>query len=187
MIAPQQAAEVNAAPMLLSLYLASKPVTPFVPPQYLAYKRGSLGLHSHSLVERSNPTSHLTRAELWNTVYRVPWSPVVIKMTFSMWTRRLPIEAVLVDAYNHVTVVQMQQGMGLVPGGQFERDGLNVALRMWNANNHQLTWRVVGLVVSGLLDFINKQEGTMAPLLVMQIFDGDHQVGEGQITITGRT
>ena len=77
---------------------------------------------------------------------------------------------------------QQQQGLGLVPGGQFIQQGTNVVLKMWNANNHQLTWGVVGVVVMGLLDWIAPTSD--APAIVFKIFDGANQVGQGQIAVS---
>ena len=120
-------------------------------------------------------------------VYRVQSSQITLKMTLSMRISKLPVLAVLFDAYSHVKAIQQQQGMGLVPGGQFEHEGRTVALRMWNANNHQLTWRVVGLVITGLMQYLNTLNTAEVPSMVMSIFDGPNQVAEGTITITDHT
>lgn len=120
-------------------------------------------------------------------VYRVQFSQVVLKITLSAWTPKLPVLVLLLDAYSHVKAIQGQQGMGLVPGGQFEKEGVKIALRMWNANNHQLTWRVVGLVIERLLQYFNTLDIDMAPSMVMSIFDGPNQVAEGMVAITSHT
>ena len=125
----------------------------------------------------------MSRALLDNIEYRIRTTDIVLKLTLSQWSRKLPVHAVLTDAYLAVKSIQDQQGLGLVPGGHFERQVANCALRLWNANNHMLTWEVVGLVIVGLLDYVEMRT-SLAPALVMKIFDGPNQVGEGVIAFT---
>ena len=90
--------------------------------------------------------------------------------------------SLLAAALNTVQARMAQLGNGLVPGGQFEQQGVGVALRMWNANNHQLTWGVMMLVITGLAQYTANLSSGVA--IVFKIFDGANQVGEGQLAVT---
>ena len=69
-------------------------------------------------------------------------------------------------------------GDGLVQGGSFTFFGEeNTQLRIWDSNNHQATFGVLGAAVMAVFDYMNSQAhfgtGTFA------IFDGPNQVGRG--------
>lgn len=126
-------------------------------------------------------SSHFPRVEVDNVSFRVRATPIVVTMTVSQAALKHPIIEMLMAAYDTVQTTQVHQGLGLVAGGEFVQFGAEAVLRMWNANNHQLTWGVVGLVVIGLLDFISTQPNAAA--IVFKIFDGANQVGAGQISL----
>ena len=90
--------------------------------------------------------------------------------------------SLLTDALDTVQARISQLGNGLIPGGQFEQQGFGVALRMWNANNHQLTWGVMMLVITGLVEYTANMPSGVA--IVFKIWDGANQVGEGQLAVT---
>ena len=69
-------------------------------------------------------------------------------------------------------------GDGLLPG-EFLEQFNHVALRVWNANNHQTSWGVLNAVLLALNDFLLVRKGMGA--VVFRIFDGNNQVGQGQI------
>lgn len=89
-------------------------------------------------------SSHFPRVELANVSFRVRATPIVVTMTISHVALKRPVTEMLMAAYNTVRTTQAHQGLGLVGGGEFVQLGAGAVLRMWNANNHQLTWEVVG-------------------------------------------
>ncbi|MCJ1302598.1 hypothetical protein MMC08_005402 [Hypocenomyce scalaris] len=132
--------------------------------------------------DRRNLPSHSSRAESDTVTYHVRTTSIALKITLSQLGNWTPIMNLLSAASETIQTNQQQQGLGLVPGGQFIQQGTNVVLKMWNANNHQLTWGVVGVVVMGLLDWIAPTSD--APAIVFKIFDGANQVGQGQIAVS---
>lgn len=126
--------------------------------------------------------SHFPRVEVDHISYRVRTTAIILKLTISQVTFQGPITEMLLAAYDTVRNYQAQQDLGLVPGGEFVQEGTGAVLRVWNADNHQLTWGVVGVVVTGLLDLISLRPH--APTVVFKIFDGVHQVGMGQLSVT---
>ena len=126
--------------------------------------------------------SHIPRVDIDTVTYRVRATSIVLTITLSQVTFKEPITQMLLAAHDAVRASQMQQGLGLVPGGEFVQQDTEAVLRMWNANNHQLTWRVVGVVITGLLDWILLLPH--APAIVFKIFDGPNQVGLGQIIVS---
>ncbi|KAA6416284.1 MAG: hypothetical protein FRX48_01004 [Lasallia pustulata] len=69
---------------------------------------------------------------------------------------------------------------GPIDGGIFERISLtsSLALHVWNANNHQITYGVLGAAVSALLDYMQQRGWGDC---TFSIFDGPMQVGRGQL------
>lgn len=127
-------------------------------------------------------SSHFPRVEVDNVSYRVRTTQIVLTMTLSQVVSKKPITEMLMAAYDTVRAIQVQQGLGLVWGGEFVQEGADTVLRIWNANNHQLTWGVVGQVVTGLLDYMSPQ--THGAAIVFKVFNGAHQVGAGQISMS---
>lgn len=68
-------------------------------------------------------------------------------------------------------------GDGDVPAGQAKWVGNDgVALRVTNANNHQLTWGVLGVALQGVLSIMGDGGYGKASFT---IYDGPNQVGKG--------
>lgn len=88
------------------------------------------------------------------------------------------IAAILASAWVRVYTRLATAGDGLLPG-EFSDQFNNVVMRVWNANNHQMTWGVLNVAILALKDFliVNKGLGAVA----FKIFDGNNQVGQGQI------
>ncbi|KAI4125520.1 MAG: hypothetical protein LQ347_005354 [Umbilicaria vellea] len=127
-------------------------------------------------------SSHFPRVDVDNVSFRVRTTAIVLTATLSQVVFKAPITDMLFAAYNTVQAIQMQNGLGLVRGGEFVHEGADAVLKMWNANNHQLTWDVVGVVVMGLLDFTLQQHHGAA--IVFKVYNGANQVGAGQISMT---
>lgn len=86
--------------------------------------------------------------------------------------------AVLGSAWHTTSAHLATVGDGLLPG-EFFVQFHHVALRVWNANNHQTTWGVLNEAVASLIDFLTVKQGMGA--VVFKIFDGNNQVGQGRI------
>ena len=73
------------------------------------------------------------------------------------------------------------RGDGLAgESGMYSVRGLNgVWLHAWNADNHQMTWGVLREACLALFDYMQRNDdfGTVG----FEVYDGDHQVGEGMI------
>lgn len=101
---------------------------------------------------------------------------VLITQSGAIYTEE--IAAVLASALRKINTQLWTVGDGLLPGEFYEQ--LNrVALRVWNANNHQTTWGVLDTALSTLNDFLTVRQGMGA--VVFKIFDGNNQVGLGRI------
>lgn len=81
--------------------------------------------------------SHPPRVDVDTVSFRVRATPIVLTLTVSQLTNQEPIRRLLLTAYQTVWANQQHQGLGLVPGGEFEQKDSIVTLRMWNADNHQ--------------------------------------------------
>ena len=70
-------------------------------------------------------------------------------------------------------------GDGDVPSGEAKWAGNDgVALRVMNANNHQLTWGVLGVALQGVMSMMGSGAFGKASFV---IFDGPNMVGSGVI------
>lgn len=70
----------------------------------------------------------------------------------------------------------------MVEGGLFQWAGAErLMLRIVNANNHQLTWGVLGAAIDALGEYMN-QAVTGPGESWFSIFDGRNEVGTGTIT-----
>lgn len=71
-------------------------------------------------------------------------------------------------------------GDGLIPGGVFKWAGEHgTGLTMTNANNHQLTWGVMGAALTALYDEMERL--VIGSVGLFTIVDGDTEVGTGTI------
>lgn len=90
--------------------------------------------------------------------------------------------AILASAWVSVHTHLATAGDGLLPGGEFFVQFNNVAMHVWNVNNHQTTWGVLNVAILALKDFLSVKKGIGA--VIFKIFDGNNQVGQGQIYYT---
>ncbi|KAI4130810.1 MAG: hypothetical protein LQ347_003242 [Umbilicaria vellea] len=92
-------------------------------------------------------------------------SPIVIKM--------------LSDALDQIEKHVAQNGDGIIPMGAYDYQARGFSWYSVNANNHQLTWGVVGAAVDALITFmLNYSSYGMAQF---SIFDGENHVGTGTL------
>ena len=89
----------------------------------------------------------------------------------------------LVDAaLNQLTMLE-QMGDGPIANGAYDRLGPgNIALHVWNTNNHQITRGVLSAALDALADYV---ETRFAGALSFYIYDGDNEVGQGLIGLSG--
>ena len=87
---------------------------------------------------------------------------------------------VLSDAYNSVYAHLHSSGDGLVAGGGFKFTVNKMMVDVWNTNNHQLSWGVLGSTLWGLTQYMqtNGEWGSA----VFQVFDGSNLVGSGMLS-----
>lgn len=105
-------------------------------------------------------------------------SPVYLLLTQSGALHLSEVAAILASAWVRVYTHLTTTGDGLLPG-EFSEEFHNVVMRVWNVNNHQTTWGVLNVTILALKDFLNVKKGMGA--VVFKIFDGNIQVGQGQI------
>lgn len=68
-------------------------------------------------------------------------------------------------------------GDGVVSPGVFSWSVTDLAMHVWNDNNHQITWGVLGAAVHALEDFMfSRQEWGGANF---EIYDGQNKVAQG--------
>ena len=83
------------------------------------------------------------------------------------------------NVLNHI----LQAGDGVIANGAFNQVGANaISLQVWNANNHQTTYSVLGSVLSALHQWMSDHQFVSASF---GIYDGNHQVGNGVINGPG--
>ena len=87
----------------------------------------------------------------------------------------------LLAAYNSVVAHISTSGDGLVPAGMFQvsNGATGMELLCVNAENHQITWGVLGAALNALEDFMNSNQIWSAA--TFGIFDGENQVGVGSL------
>lgn len=70
---------------------------------------------------------------------------------------------------------------GLIGSSGYRRLGGDaITLSAYDANNHQLTWGVLGAALQAVRDFMS-QSGNSFGMVYFAIFDGENQTGEGRI------
>lgn len=57
-----------------------------------------------------------------------------------------------------------------------------MVLKVWNSNNHQITWGVLGNALWGLREYM--QEKDVWGSAVFQVWDGSNWVGSGMVGLT---
>lgn len=92
---------------------------------------------------------------------------------------------VLSDAYNSVYAHLHTSGDGLVAGGNFKYTLDRMVVDIWNANNHQCTWGVLGSALWGLMQYM--QTNGIWGSAVFLVYDGSNVVGNGMLSLTSGT
>lgn len=86
----------------------------------------------------------------------------------------------LTEAYEVVSRHIEQVGDEKLLGGVFNFELKQSALlSIWNANNHQTTWGVLRASILALADYLERHGYSE---VLFNIYDGNNQVGAGQIT-----
>ena len=95
-----------------------------------------------------------------------------------------PVSALLTACLNIIMHEMEQSQDGPISGGSFNQlsTASGLALQAWNANNHQVTYGVLGAAFSALMDYMNSVGWGSCTFL---IWDGGNQVGAGQIGLEG--
>ena len=95
-----------------------------------------------------------------------------------------PVSALLTAGLNIIMYEMEQSQDGPISGGSFTRfsTASGLALQAWNANNHQVTYGVLGAALSALADYMNLGGWGSC---TFSIWDGGNQVGLGQVGIAG--
>ena len=124
---------------------------------------------SSTFDRRSNP----------NQIYWcAPGSQTYITFTYVANVAGNGLQEMIDQAYSYIVGHVALEGDGLVPDGGFDWDNFGFSLRTWNANNHQMTWGVLGAAAFALMDYMNRYGYGSATFL---IYDGVNQVGAGTI------
>lgn len=100
---------------------------------------------------------------------------VVVTMTESIPGSVVP--DILVACYTAIMNLVVAFGDGLVPAGEFNWFLDDLAIHIWNAKSHQMTWSVLGAAIHALEDFmLHRRYWGRA---TFEICDGQNQVAEG--------
>lgn len=92
---------------------------------------------------------------------------------------RSRVQNLLISAFGHVEALLAREGDGNIADGFFTwRGDRGVALQVWNNNNHQTTYGVLGVVIHALQRWMASNE-YMA--VYFDIYDGTNQVGSGEL------
>ncbi|MCJ1300797.1 ER membrane complex subunit 3 [Hypocenomyce scalaris] len=91
------------------------------------------------------------------------------------------IQEMLFAAYNSVVAHISTSGDGLVPAGMFHvsNGATGMDLLCLNADNHQITWGMLGAALNALQDFMNSYQIWSAATFA--IYDGENQVSVGSL------
>lgn len=109
-------------------------------------------------------------------------SQVYLLLTQSGAIEMPQIAAILASAWVSVHTHLAAAGDGPLPGGEFFVQFNNLGMRVWNVNNHQTTWGVLNVAILALKDLLSVKKGLGA--VIFKIFDGNNEVGQGQIYYT---
>lgn len=96
-----------------------------------------------------------------------------------------PLQHLLGEAFTAILNNVQAHGDGLVPTGVFSFYGpavgghMGCSLHVWNTNNHQITWGVLGAALNALWEYMyaNARHGGAD----FEIYDGPNQVALGAI------
>ena len=122
---------------------------------------------------------HVRRSEANNIIWCAPTGRIYVTISVGVNIAQNLLYTLLrgayVQAYNEVN----QGSDGPLPGGTFTATTGNIVLRVWNANNHQTTWGVLGAAVWAVSSF--KTTNNVYGAVNFNIYDGNNQVGQGTI------
>ena len=95
------------------------------------------------------------------------------------------VEALLSSCYDAILQHISALGDGLVPSGVFSwPPGVNnLALHVWDTNNHQVTWGVLGAALSALENFMGDSDEWGGATFL--IYDGGVEVATGVLGLSG--
>lgn len=88
------------------------------------------------------------------------------------------IEHLLDAATSHIIHIVETWGDKAVDNGVFDWPNNGMALKAWNANNHQMTYGVLGAALDAVGDYMSFNGFRRA---TFAIYDGANQVGEGVV------
>ena len=109
----------------------------------------------------------------------VPHSQVYVVITLGIQLGGETVKSLLENAALYILNLILVQGDRVLHNGMFNFPGMNDAtLQVWNANNHQTTYGVLGGALSALHDWMSNHAYTTASF---GIYDGQNQVGNGVI------
>lgn len=104
-------------------------------------------------------------------------------MTIGIPLAGMAVENLLANAIARVLNRMLQAGDSVIDHGMFNQIGANaVSLQVWNANNHQTTYGVLGAALSAVHQWMN-QNGYVA--MSFGIYDGNNLVGNGVVNGPG--
>lgn len=135
-----------------------------------------LGASSEPALPVPPSSLHYRRSD---TVWCIEGTKTFLSLRITSVAIPLTIGPVLNDAYNSVYAHIQSTGDGLLPGGTFNFADHLMVLRIWNSNNHQITWGVLGNALWGLRHYM--QEKDLWGSAVFQVWDGSNWVGSGMV------
>lgn len=113
----------------------------------------------------------------------VPNTQIHVAITTGIQLTAVVVSNLLLSAMGNIVNRILQTGDGNLEHGMFNQVGANaVSVQVWNANNHQTTYGVLGGVLGALHEWMVDHQFTAASF---GIFDGANQVGNGVINGAG--
>lgn len=135
------------------------------------------------------PPLHRARASTHGTIYPIPNTNTHLDIHFTAASLVTLVLPMLNDAYNSIVAHLLTNGDGLIAAGTWSFGqfnglgrGFNVGVSVRNANNHQLTWGVIGSTVWGLSGFMHDRG--IYGAVAFEVWDGVNMVGTGFLAIT---
>lgn len=109
----------------------------------------------------------------------VPGSQVYVVITLGIHIGGDAVKDLLENASLYILNIIMARGDGRLHNGMFNYPGMNqLTLQVWNANNHQVTYSVMGGALTALHNWMSHHSYSSASF---GIYDGQNQVGNGVI------
>ena len=142
-------------------------------------------LHRRSVVPSDVLPLHSLSSRAFDTVWCISGTQTYLHVRITTVLASNSVIPVLSDAYNSVYAHLHASGNGLVAGGAFKYTVDRMVVDIWNANNHQCTWGVLGSALWGLRTYM--QTIGIWGSAVFQVFDGSNLVGSGMLSLTSGT